>query len=157
MTLALSRVRRNSYAKQANQNLPPLVSIVFLQNRRYNPPSRARGLPPRGRSRAPTETRPKSKSLHSSASAQMDTRGLLSRVSIRGTLTDARNETIRTQDEGLDSTLWPYTCAAINGRSLEDGNNIERIDQGSSTSYRRIWERARAKRKASSAGTMSAA
>ena len=82
---------------------------------------------------------------------------LVSRVSIRGTLTDACNETIRTQDETLDSTLWPYTCAAIDGRSLEDRNSVERIDQGSSASYRRIRERARAKRKASCAWTLSAA
>jgi len=58
----------------------------------------------------------------------METRGLLSRVSIRGTLTNARNETIRTQDEALDLTLWPCIYAAIDGRSLEDGNGVERID-----------------------------
>jgi hypothetical protein len=46
----------------------------------------------------------------------------MSRVSIRGTLTDACNETIRTQDEALDSTLWPYVHAAIDGCSLEDGH-----------------------------------
>ena len=62
----------------------------------------------------------------------------VSRVSIRGTLTDAHNEIIRMQVEVLNSTLWSYICAAIDGRSLEDGNDVERIDQGSSASYRRI-------------------
>jgi len=81
----------------------------------------------------------------------------LSRVSIRGTLTGARNETIRTQDEALVSTLWPYIYAAIDDRSLEDGNKVERIDQGSSASCRRIRKQARASREASSARTLSAA
>jgi len=76
---------------------------------------------------------------------------------MRGTLTDARNEAIHTQDEALDSTLWPYICVAIDVRSLEDGNSVERIDQGSSASYRRIRKRARANREASSARTLSAA
>ena len=66
----------------------------------------------------------------------MEARGLLSRVSLRGTLTDAHNEIIRTQVEALNSTLWSYICAAIDDRSLEDGNGVERIDQGSSASYR---------------------
>ena len=81
----------------------------------------------------------------------------VSRVSIRGTLTDAHNKTIRTQDEALDSTLWPYIYAAIDVRSLEDGNSVERIDQGSSASCRRIRKRARASREASSARTLYAA
>jgi len=72
----------------------------------------------------------------------METRGLLSRVSVRGTLIDAHNEIIRTQVEALNSTLWSYVCKAIDGRNLEGGNGIERIDQGSSASYRRIWKQA---------------
>jgi len=50
--------------------------------------SKGSGATPRGRSRAPTETRPRKYSLHSSASAQMETRGLLSRISVRSILTD---------------------------------------------------------------------
>jgi len=62
----------------------------------------------------------------------------LSRVSVRGTLTDAHYEIVRTQVEALDSTIWPYVCAATDGRNLEDGNSVERIDQASSAGYRRI-------------------
>jgi len=79
------------------------------------------------------------------------------RVSIRGTLTDARNKTIRTKDEALDSTLWMYIYVAIDVRSLEDGNSVERTDQGSSAGYRRIRKRARANREASSTRTLSVA
>jgi hypothetical protein len=39
------------------------------------------------------------------ASAQMEARGLLSRVSVRGTLSDAHYEIARTQVETLNSTL----------------------------------------------------
>ena len=77
----------------------------------------------------------------------------MSRVSIRGTLTDAHNEIIRTQVEALNSTLWSYICAAIDDRSLEDRNGAERIDQGSSASYRRIRKQACANQQASSART----
>ena len=87
----------------------------------------------------------------------METRGLLSRVSVRGTLTDAHNEITRMRVEALDSTLWSYICAVVDDRSLEDGNGIERIDQGSSTSYRGIRKRARANQEASSARTPPAA
>jgi len=55
----------------------------------------------------------------------METWGLLSRVSVRGTLTDAHNEITRTQVEALNSTPWSYMCAAVNDRSLEDGKGIE--------------------------------
>jgi hypothetical protein len=87
----------------------------------------------------------------------METRGLLSRVSVRGTLTDAHNEITRTQVEALNSTPWSYMCAVVDDRSLEDGNGVERIDQGSSACYRRIRKRARANREASCARTPPAA
>ena len=87
----------------------------------------------------------------------METRGLLSRVSVRGTLTDAHYEIARTQVEVLSSTLWSYVCTAIDGRNLEDVNSVERIDQASSVSRRRIRKRARTNREASSARTPLAA
>jgi len=61
---------------------------------------------------------------------------LLSRVSVRGTLTDAHNEITCTQVEALNSTPWSYMCVVVDDCSLEDGNGVERIDQGSSASYR---------------------
>ena len=65
----------------------------------------------------------------------------MSRVSVRGTLTDVHYEIARTQVAVLNSTLWSYVCAAIDGRNLEDGNSVERIDQASSAGYRRIRNR----------------
>ena len=50
-------------------------------------------------------------------------------------------EIARTQVAALNSTLWSYVCAAIDGRNLEDGNSVERIDQASSAGYRRIRNR----------------
>ena len=61
------------------------------------------------------------------------------------------------QVEALNSTLWSYICAVVDDRSLEDGNDVKRIDQGSSTSYRRIRKQARANQEASSARTAPAA
>jgi len=87
----------------------------------------------------------------------MEARGLLSRVSVRGTLTDAHYEITRTQVKALNSTLWSYMRAVIDGRHLEDGNSVERINQGSSASYRRIRKRAHTNREASSARTPPAA
>ena len=87
----------------------------------------------------------------------METQGLLSRVSVRGTLTDTHNEITRTQVEALNLTPWSYMCVVVDDRSLEDGNGVERIDQGSSASYRRIRKRARTNREASSARTPPAA
>ena len=81
----------------------------------------------------------------------------VSRVLVRGTLTDAHNEITRTQVEAFNSTLWSYMCAVVDDRSLEDGNSVERISQGSSASYCRIRKRARANREASSARTPPAA
>jgi len=86
----------------------------------------------------------------------METRGLLSRVSVRGTPTDVHDEIARTQVEASDSTLHPVTRTVINDRSLEDEKGVERIDQGSSAGYRRIRKQARANRKASSARTLPA-
>ena len=81
---------------------------------------------------------------------------LLSRVSIRGTLNEACNETIHTQAENLNSTLCSYIRAAIDGCNLEDGSSVERTTQGSGTDYRRIRKEARANQEASSARTLSA-
>jgi hypothetical protein len=87
----------------------------------------------------------------------MEARGLLLRVSVRGTHTDAHYEITRTQVEALNSMLWSYMRAVVNNRNLEDGNSVERIDQGSSASYHRIRKRARTNREASSARTLLAA
>ena len=96
MTLALPRVRRNLHTKRANQNLPPLVLSAFLRIRQYNPRRSQKLLQgpggyPHGVARAPPWKFDHGKySLHSSASAQMETRGLLSRVSVSCILNDAR-------------------------------------------------------------------
>jgi len=87
----------------------------------------------------------------------METQGLLSRISVRGILTDVHNKIARTQVEALNSTLYTFTYTVIDGRSLEDGKDVERIDEGSSARYRRIRKLARANQKASSARTPPAA
>ena len=80
----------------------------------------------------------------------MEARGLLSRVSVRGTLTDVHYEIARTQVAVLNSTLWSYVCAAIDDRNLEDGNSIERWLPSNT-------EQAHANQEASSAKTPPAA
>jgi len=69
-------------------------------------------------------------------------------------LTDVHNEIARTQIEAPNSTLYPITRINVNDRSLEDGQEVERIDSGSSANYRRIRKQARANREASSARTL---
>ena len=68
----------------------------------------------------------------------MEARGLLSRISVTGILTDVHNEIARTQVEVPYSTYYPVTRTVVDDRSLEDGKGVERIDHGSSASYRRI-------------------
>jgi len=87
----------------------------------------------------------------------METRGLLSRISVRGILTDVHNEIARTQVEAPISTLYPVTRMVIDDCSLEDGKGVEQMDQGSSANYRRIRKQAQANREASSARTPPAA
>ena len=67
----------------------------------------------------------------------MEARGLLSRISVRGILTDVHNEIARTQVKAPYSTYYPVTRMVIDDRSLEDGKGVERIDQGSNANYRR--------------------
>jgi len=97
MTLALSRVRRNLRTKRANQNLPPLVSIAFLRIRQHNPRRSQKLLKglggyPRGVARAPP--RKFDLRIHPPLERQRSNgdSGLLSRVSVRGILTDAHNK-----------------------------------------------------------------
>jgi len=87
----------------------------------------------------------------------METQGLLSRISVRGTLTDVHDENARTQVGASNSTLYPVTRTVLDGHSLEQEKSVLRIDQGSSTGYRRTRKQARVKRKASSTRTPSAA
>ena len=87
----------------------------------------------------------------------METRGLLSRISVKGTPTDVYDGNTRTQVEASDSTLYLVTRTVLDGHSLEHGKSVLRIDQGSSTGYRRTWKQARANQKASSTRTSPAA
>ena len=87
----------------------------------------------------------------------METRGLLSRISVRGILTDMHDEIECTQVEASNSTLYLVTRTVIDNRSLEGGKGVERIDLGSSVGNRRIRKQARANQKTSSARTPPAA
>jgi len=60
----------------------------------------------------------------------------VSRISLRGTLTDVHIEKIRTQVKASNSTPYPVIRTVLNDRSLEHGKNVLRIDQGSSAGYR---------------------
>jgi len=162
MTLAPPGVRCDPCAKRTNPVFQPSLMMdiesvsadqVTQPLKESKTPPRTWGLPPRGRSRAPTETRPQKYSLHLSTSAQMETRGLLSRISVRGTLTDVHDKNIRTQVEASNSTPYPVRRTVLDGHSLEHGKSVLRIDQGSSAGYRRIRKQARANQKASSART----
>jgi len=67
--------------------------------------SRGSGATPAGLLARPHGNSIAKQTLHSSAIAQMETRGLLLRVSVRGTLTDAHNEITHTRVKALDPTL----------------------------------------------------
>jgi len=62
-----------------------------------------------------------------SASPQIETGGLLSRISVRGIPTDVHNEIIRTKVEIPNSTLYTITCIIIDDPSIEDGKGFKRI------------------------------
>jgi hypothetical protein len=96
-------------------------------------------------------------SLHSSASAQMEALGLLSRISVRGTLTDAHIENIRMQVVASNSTPYPVVRTVLDDHSLEHEKSILRINQGSSAGCRRIRKQARTNQETSSARTPLAA
>ena len=70
------------------------------------------------------------------ASAQMETRGLLSRISVRSTPTDVHVRIIHTQFEASYSTLCPVTHTVIDDLSLEDRKGVERIGRGSNAGNR---------------------
>jgi len=69
--------------------------------------SKGSGATPTGSLARPHENPTKKYSLHSSASAPIEARGLLSRISVRGTLTDVLIENIRMQVEASNSTPYP--------------------------------------------------
>jgi hypothetical protein len=50
---------------------------------------------------------------------------LVSRIAVRGILTDVHDEIARTQVEASNSTLYPVTRTVIDDRSLEDGKGVE--------------------------------
>jgi len=58
----------------------------------------------------------------------METWGLLSRRSVRGTPTDVNDENIGTQVEVSHSTPYPVVRMVLDDCSLEDGKGVLRID-----------------------------
>ena len=77
-----------------------LLQIGQHNPRRSQNSSKGSGAPPARSLACPHGISTNKKSLYSSARARIDTRGLLSRVSVRGTLTDAHDESTRTQIKG---------------------------------------------------------
>jgi len=76
--------------------------------------SKGSGATPTRVARATPQKLDRRESLYSSTSARIETQGLLSRVSIRDTLTDAHNQKTRVQIEAPDSTLPVRTCDCQN-------------------------------------------
>ena len=98
--------------RRANQNLAPQVSTAFLHIRRYNPRRSQKLLQglggyPRGVARATHGNSTAKYSLHSSTSAKMETRGLLSRITVRGILTDVHDESCPYASRGLQLDAPP--------------------------------------------------
>jgi len=143
MTLALSRVRRNPYVDEpistfhhrCRQRFCTLGDIT-LEGVKNS--SKGSGATPAGSLARPHGTSTIKYSLHSSASAQIETRGLLSRISVRGTSTDVHAEIVHTQIEASHSTPCPVARTVVDDRNLEDGKGVERINQSSSVGYCRI-------------------
>jgi len=133
-----------------NRELFHKLGIIALKGVKNS--SKDSGATPAGSLAHPHGNSTTKYSLHSSASAQMETRGLLSRLSVRGTLTDVHDENTHTQVEASNSTLYPVIRTVLHGHSLEHGKSV-RIVQGSSAGYRRIRKQARANQKASNTTT----
>jgi len=87
----------------------------------------------------------------------VQSRSLVSRISVRGTLTDVHIENIRTQVKASNSMPYPVMRTVLDDRSLEHRKSVLRIDQGSSAGYRRIRKQAHTNRETSSARTPPAA
>ena len=131
MTLAPPGVRHDLNAKSADQSLKPLfhggrhpekgeiksASIrkgsITLEGVKDS--SKGSGATPVGVARVTPRKLDRRESLYSSASARIETWGILSRLSMRGTLTDAHNERTRMKIEALDSTP-PFTRAIAKTR-----------------------------------------
>jgi len=105
MALAPLGVRRNPDAKPTNrsfwltfhdkhQERFRRLGNITLEGVKNS--SKGSGATPAGSLARPHRNSTNKKSLYSSASARIETRGLLSRVSVRGTLTDAHSESTRT-------------------------------------------------------------
>ena len=143
MTLTPSAVRRNPYVKHTDRSPSRRTLRALPQIRQYNPRRSQKLLQGLGATPVGSLARPHGNStlkcsLHSSASARMETRGLLSRISVRGTLTDMHIENIRTQVEASNSTPCLVIRTVLDDCGLEHGKSVLRIDRGSSAGCRRI-------------------
>ena len=166
MALALPGVRHNPDAKPTNRSLWLTfhdehqerfrkLGNITLEGVKNS--SKGSGATPAGSLARPHGTSTNKKSLYPSASARIETRGLLSRVSARDTLTNAHEESTRTKNRGprLDA---PRSHARL---STSIASNTERAPCKSTRARpngdRRIRKQALTNRKASSARTPPAA
>jgi len=137
MMLAPPGVRRDPCTKQTNQSL----QLAFHDGHRecfrrlgnitlegVKNSSKGSGATPAGSLAHSHGNSTTKKSLHLSASARIETRGLFSRISVRGNLTDEHSESIRMKVEASDSTLPPVVRTVLDDRSHEHGKSILRID-----------------------------
>ena len=139
MALAPPRVRRNPDAKPTNRCLwltfhdehqEHFHRLGNITLKGVKKSSNGSGATPAGSLARPHGTSTNKKSLYPSASARIETRGLLSRVSARGTLTNAHDESTRTKSRS-PTRRPPVARTVINVHSLKHGKSVVRIDWGS--------------------------
>jgi len=143
MTLAPLGVRRNPCTKHTDRSRSQRTLRTLPQIRQYNPRRSQKLLQGLGATPVGSLARPHGNStlkcsLHSSASARMKTQGLLSRISVRGTLTDMHIENIRMQVEASNSMPCLVIRTILDDCGLKHGKSVLRIDRGSSVGCRRI-------------------
>ena len=137
MALAPPGVRRDPDAKPTNRGLWLTfhdehqerfrrLGNITLEGVKNS--SKGSGATPEGSLARPHGT--SKKRLYPSASARTETRGLLSRVSARGTLTNAHDESTHTKLRS-PTRRPPVARTIINVHSLEHGKSVVRIDWGS--------------------------
>ena len=144
-----SRPLRETNQSKPSAHLPRWTLRALPQIGQHNPrrsqknSPKGSGATPAGSLACPHGNLTTKKSLYSSASARLETRGLLSRISVRGTLTDVHSESIRTGVEVTDSTPPLVARTVIDDHGLEHGKSLVRIDWGSTAGIPRIQKQAR--------------
>ena len=161
MALAPPVVRRNPDAKPTNRSLwltihdkhqEPFCRLGNITLEGVKNSSKGLGATPAGSLARPHGTSTNKKSLY--PRARIETRGLLSRVSAWGTLTNAHDESTRMKSRP-PTRRHPVARTVIDVHSLEHGKSVVRIDWGSTEWQPSNTETSSCESKGSSARTLS--